>query len=567
MIDESNGTEQSGEDLFDITMMQDAGDSEEMQEAEKAAASAKINLDHRKQQAENNRAEVYSEPDLAKRARKLATAQVIKFRYFKANKDDFDIGLRPKPDAPLNRYAVYDALFDYGSGLVPFPHFDVFKSRLVDQNGDVMTMRSVKVRELMEALDQAGMENQKEREVAESIRHWAMDHERNSLVEFIQEQTPAWDGKSRLESLLIDLFQPRDTPTTRMVGKYFWLSLYNRLLHPGTLAPIALALIGAQDIGKSYFSVLLCRLLMNDPKAGPVKLDFSGNMGQFLRNITGKSIVANVGEMKGFREADLEKIKDFSTRSEDDMDFKFEDSIVKPRQWITLMDSNRYDGLQRDDTGNRRFYPIFCFQTEDEFGQPTWAKDKKVDFSNFKEDLWQVFAECKTWMAENGWFEYEKLVRQTSTAVSEFSDYERKHARGLVADDNIDTNLRRCLVYTEKFRNNRGLWFFTAADLVASFRALSRYAPASKFLRPHLEAIGLEWYKTNGAAAYKVEASLLTGLGFEDSEKGFNRFLMLARVDSLATLGIHIDETVDWEELDALIEHVLSKRDPNNGGF
>lgn len=562
MIDENtNGQEQSAEDLFDITMIEDAGESDEMQEAAAAAQSAKINLDHRKQSAENNRAEIYQEPNLVKRARKLAVAQAIEFKYFVQNKGDFDMGMRPKPDAPLNRYAVYDALFDYGSGLVPHPHNDIFKGRLVDQHGEVMTMRSVKVRELMEALDQAGMENQKEREVAESIRNWAMDHERNSLVEFINRSIPEWDGKSRLESMLIDLFQPRDTETTRKVFKYFWLSLYNRLLHPGSLAPISLALVGGQDAGKSYFGVLLCRLLMNDPKAGPVKLDFGGPLGTFLRNITGKSIVANVGEMKGFREADLEKIKDFATRSEDDMDFKFEDSIVKPRQWITLMDSNRYDGLQRDDTGNRRFYPIFCFQQDDEFGQPTWAKGKKFDFSNFKEDLWQVFSECKLWMEEHGWYEYEKMVQETSKAVSEFSDYERKHARGLVSDDNIDTNLRRALVFTEKFKSNRGSWYFTAADLVGSFRVLSRYAPAAKFLKPHLEAIGLEAYKTGGTAAYKVETSTLKALGFDDTEHGFNKFLMLARADSLSPVGVHVDEPDDWNDLDEIINSIVQKRE------
>ncbi|WLW40914.1 hypothetical protein GNAINCEL_00132 [Serratia phage KKP 3709] len=144
-----------------------------------------------------------------------------------------------------------------------------------------------------------------------------------------------------------------------------------------------------------------------------------------MRKITGKSIIANVGEMVGFKKADINRIKDFVTQATDEFDFKFEDSITKPRQWITIMDGNSYDGLQRDDTGNRRFYPMFVGQVPDENGQPTWLgkpetsvhhEQFSVDYTGFEEKIWLIMGECRAWMKEHGANGYATVLKQTSNA-------------------------------------------------------------------------------------------------------------------------------------------------------
>jgi hypothetical protein len=504
-----------GTDFFNINEIEDvpAEENKLLQEATAAAKTAVLNMDHRANQVELNRAECYIEANLVKRAKMLASMEAIKFVHYKrANQNDPEnIGMRAKTDSLMNRHAVYDALFDFGSGKVPFPHYDTFRARLVDHEGQVFSARTLRTRDLVMALDKAGMENPSDKEVSDSLRSWALDHQRDSLAEFFEASMPEWDGKPRLDSLLIDLFKPTDTPMNRLFSKYFWLSLYNRVTNPGSQAPVVLSLIGSQDVGKSYFSVLLCRLLTGDHSIGPVKLDLGAkSYNTFLRAITGKSLVAVVGEMTGFKKGDMDRIKDFVTKTEDDLDFKFEDSIIKDRQWITIMDGNSYDGLQRDDTGNRRFYPVFCFQAPDDKGQPTWTKGQKVDFSNFKEDLWQAMAEARLWMSEHGERGYAELIADTNRKVGEFSTKEMDKGRGIAKDDNLDINLRNVMLSLD-FRamgqnaSKQGL-FVTSAQINERFMEMTRNTPYSKALSPRLKAMGFEtWQSGNRGYIFDYE--------------------------------------------------------------
>jgi len=484
-------------DDFDPSSVEDAGESEGMKAAAVEAKAVLVNLEHRGRLSEADKAEIYAETDLVKRARALQRAgdgNAIKFVHFNKpnpNNPD-DIGPRARKDSLLNRHAVYDALFDFGSGRVPFPYFDTYKGRLVDHEGNPFSVQNLRTRELVMALDACGMENPTDKEVADSLRSWALDHQRDSLMDHFTKSCPEWDGVSRLDTLLIDLFKPFDTELNRLVGRYFWLSLYNRITNPGCAAPVTIALIGAQDIGKSWFSVLLCRLLTGDPKSGPVELDLGAkNYNQFLRAITGRSLIANVGEMVGFKKGDLNRIKGFVTKTEDDMDFKFLDSMIKPRQWITIMDGNGYEGLQRDDTGNRRFYPIFPFQEPDKHGMPAWREGEKVDFSNFKEDLWQAMAECRDWMQEHGAAGYANLISKVNTEVQKFSMGEMSRARGVTRDDGLDLNLKQVLFGCEYITSRDGI-FVPTHEILRVFQILTRREPFSRTLAPHMKSLGFE---------------------------------------------------------------------------
>jgi hypothetical protein len=525
-------------------------------------------------EAELDRAEVYVEANLVKRARLLARLgqSAIKFVHYKKGNpnDPMDIGTRAKPDSLMNRHAVYDALFDNGSGRVPFPHYDTFKGRLVDHEGEVFG-KNIRTRELVQALDAAGMENPKDKEVADSLRSWALDHRCDSLELYFNKTIPEWDGNKRLESSLIDLFQPRDTKLTRMVSKYFWLALYNRINNPGAFAPISLSLIGGQDAGKSWFSVLLCRLLTGDPRTGPVQLDLGAkNYNQFLRNITGKSIIANVGEMSGFKKGDLLRIKEFVSKGEDDLDFKFEDSQIKQRQWLIIMDGNEYDGLQRDDTGNRRFYPIFVHQTADVNGQPAWAKGVKINYETFKPQLWQLMAECRAWMIEHGDKGYLEMVSDTSRAVSEFSTMERTNARGVVKDDNMEISLKHVLMNCEWARvagprvKTKG-WFVGSVWINKLFLQITRREPYARGLTPHLTAMGFVPKQLYGRGYFIADDVILSqddlDAGLEPTEQQVLRHIIRHNMDDDGSSLMDDDATVD-----DYIER-LTLEDSGRGGF
>lgn len=446
---------------FDPTTAVDGGVGEEMQAAEKESRVVQLRSVEAKAKNDNYAEQVREEPDLILRARRLLQGNLITFQDTKKTTDGY-IAL----NCDNNRVTAFEALFGSGKGR---PHINTFSGRLVDWTGEIIDDQYSMV-PMMKALHAMGLRQQSLESIRKSLRDWGLQVKTNDLIEKFNENLPEWDGKQRLETKLIELFASFDTDTNRAFGKYFWLSLYCRITKPGCLAPMALALFGGQNAGKSYFSKLICQTLIGDEEAGSIQLDMGADKTNFLRAITGHSIVANIGEMTGFNRSDLNDIKQFMTATSDAMHQKFEGHYQQQRQWISIMDGNKYEGLQRDDTGNRRFYPQFVGQLADKHGQPHWDADYRVNFDGFAEELWQIMAECREWIEANSMEGYRKYVDDVSTMVKNFSQNEMAKGRGQVADYSLDTYLVPALMSLNKLNaeiikgtKNRGVWITTAA--------------------------------------------------------------------------------------------------------
>ncbi len=499
---------------FDPNEMSDAGESEEAKQAEAQAKQTTINLNHRRADTDALRMEAYTEQNIISRAKKLSSLGVIKFMHFKpAPGEAGKMGLTiAKAESELNRLAVFDALFDYGSGVVPFPHKDTFKGRLVDHTGEVLTQKNSQQVDLIMAVNAAGLDNPAARAVGESFMIWASQHKRDGLLWKFEQNMKPWDQKSRLETYLIEMFKPFDTPLTRLVSKYFWLSLYNRITNPGCPAPTSIAFIGSQGAGKSLFSRKLCETLMDDPNSAPIPLDWSvKDFNKFLRGITGHSIIANVAEMGGLKKADIERMKDFATRDKDELDFKFEDSLIKPRQWIIITDGNTYEGLQRDETGNRRFYPFFVAQKPDVDGQPAWEEGFEVDYTGFRAAAWQLMAECREWMQTHGKDGYINLVREVQRGVQDFSRNEMKHDRGTLKDFGIESYLGEILCLANYTTTPSRGYFIPYGAIMQGFDRKQRIPPNARGLKAALERYGYEKGQHGAYKGYFLPFSMMDG--------------------------------------------------------
>lgn len=499
---------------FSSIMGSETEEAQESQEAEVEVKQAIVNMDWRRKKSDELVHECYEENDLIKRAKRIASLEGFKFPHIKvANpKDPTDIGGKAITNSVANIFHAFDILFDNGSGVVPFPHYDTFRGKLVDHRGEVFGAKSLRVREIIEAIDACGLTNPTSKAVGDAYRDWALEHRLDGLLTHFEQTIPQWDQESRLECL-VTLFHSEDTPLNRQFSKYFWLSLYNRIVEPGSNAPISLALIGGQDVGKSFFSLQLCWYLMGNKHTKPIGLDFSDrNYNTFLRNITGKSIIANVGEMTGFKKADINRVKNFVTQAEDELDFKFEDTIVKSRQWITIMDGNSYDGLQRDDTGNRRFYPMFVGQVKDEEGQPTWYRkegssvadsDFKVDYTDFETTIWQIMAECREWMEAKGEKGYQNLIGETSREVSKFSISEMRQARGVIRDEGLEDYLKATLICLPRIHNDKHNAKYKGVLIEQGLikfvmKNLFKHDAWSKTMKNHMLALGFDHLGSRG---------------------------------------------------------------------
>lgn len=413
------------------------------------------------------------EPNIIARARALAKNALINFKDVRAVRVGEQI-IQQAQLTDTNRIVVLDAIFGKGDSR---PHIDTFSGRLIDQNRTIVDDRYPMV-DMLHAMDEAGLKGQSIDAIRKTFKEWGLLVQSNDLIKRIDNVIPEWDGKGRARKKIINLFGCRDTELSREFGLYFWLSLYCRIIFPGCMAPMALSLFGAQNAGKSYFSKLICQVLLGDDKSDSVQLDLSGDVLEFLRDITGFSLIANVGEMTGFGTADMNRIKAFMTRTTDKLHYKYEGHFNQPRQWIVVMDGNKYEGLQRDASGNRRFYPMFVGQIDDIDGQPAWELDFKADFTGFADDLWQIMAECRAWIEKNGGLEgYRKFVDKVSKDVAEFNNGEMQNNRGTPRDQALDSYLTEALLTSEKDilnkRKNQGV-FIKSGRVISRIKELSR---------------------------------------------------------------------------------------------
>jgi len=196
---------------------------------------------------------------------------------------------------------------------------------------------------------------------------------------------PEWDGKVRAETFFIDFFSAPDTEYTRTVTRKTLVAAVRRVLQPGCKFDYVLTLVGPQGLGKSTAIRKLCG---DAYFTDNVSITDTTNKTA-AENLQGNWIV-EIPEMAGLRKTDVETVKAFITRQND----KYRASYGRrteehPRQCIFFGSANEESGFLRDNTGNRRFWPILTPKKG-----PMRLNDLTQDY------ILQVWAEAKHYEAE-----------------------------------------------------------------------------------------------------------------------------------------------------------------------
>lgn len=164
-----------------------------------------------------------------------------------------------------------------------------------------------------------------------------------------------WDGKPRLDGLLVSYAGAIDSAYSRAVGAKALIAAVKRVRKPGCKYDTVIVLESAQQgTGKSSFVRLLApaeewfaesAALSNvDSKDAPLSLE-------------GKWII-EMGEMSALSKAGVESMKAFVSRATDRVRRPY-GALVEDlqRQCIFIGTTNCNDYL-KDDTGNRRYWPV-----------------------------------------------------------------------------------------------------------------------------------------------------------------------------------------------------------------
>jgi hypothetical protein len=163
-----------------------------------------------------------------------------------------------------------------------------------------------------------------------------------------------WDGTPRLDRWVITYLGCDDTPLNRTIGRLTLIAAARRVRQPGCKFDQIIVLEGfVQGKGKSTSVEVLFGeenftdqlVLGADPRTAQ----------ELLAGVWG----AEIAELDGLPRTDIEKVKAFASRRIDRARPAYGRRAVvnQPRTAVCFATSNKDDYL-RDDTGNRRFWPL-----------------------------------------------------------------------------------------------------------------------------------------------------------------------------------------------------------------
>jgi putative DNA primase/helicase len=189
-----------------------------------------------------------------------------------------------------------------------------------------------------------------------------------------------WDGIERLDSLFIDYMGAEDSAYTRAVSRKTLVAAVARVFNPGCKFDYVLTLVGEEGLGKSSLVGKLAGQWFSDSFNFGM-LQSNGNKA--YEQIQGFWLI-EIGELTGFRKADIEAAKQFISKREDSYRVAYGRNISTFKRQCIFIGSTNDNQFLREANGNRRFWPlkikvneplrdVFTDLTEKEIGQ-IWAE-------------------------------------------------------------------------------------------------------------------------------------------------------------------------------------------------
>lgn len=173
---------------------------------------------------------------------------------------------------------------------------------------------------------------------------------------------PPWDGVPRVDRLWVEYFGAANTELNRKLGACFALGAVRRVLEPGTKVDMMPILLGGQGDFKSSG---LAALVGGPPFFTDAAPGF-GHRSENAMTLAG-CWVWEIAEMQGMDRADLNAVKAFVTRSEDDVLLPYARAKTRLRRRSVLIGTTNDDQCLTDPTGSRR-HPVIPIAAIDRAG-------------------------------------------------------------------------------------------------------------------------------------------------------------------------------------------------------
>lgn len=236
---------------------------------------------------------------------------------------------------------------------------DAFKLNRFDNKRYIlksMPWRKIEEEEPMRDVDYSGVRNYIEcvygivssQKIDDAIAIDVEKHSFHPICEYIS--SLEWDGKPRIDTLLIDYFGVEDTVYTRASIRKTLCAAVARVFRPGTKFDMVLVLVGQQATYKSTFVRKLGMNWFSDTFS-----TFQGK--ESFEQLQGAWLI-EMAELSGLKKAEVETIKQFISKCEDMYRPAFGRTVETYRRQCVFFGTTNDADFLHDPTGNRRFNPV-----------------------------------------------------------------------------------------------------------------------------------------------------------------------------------------------------------------
>lgn len=215
-----------------------------------------------------------------------------------------------------------------------------------------------------------------------------------------------WDGKERIRTWLIDYASAEDNEYVKAVSSILLIAAVRRVRSPGTKFDTIPVLEGMQGSGKSTLIQIMASeeyFSDQDILAADTKTQMEALEGVWLFELC---------ELAGMKHADVNKVKAFASRSVDRARPAYGRYLEKRSRRGVLIGTTNDDCYLKDETGNRRFWPIrtgdIDLKSLASVRDQLWAEAAHKEAKNYSiflpRDLWEKAAEEQAKrVEEDGW--------------------------------------------------------------------------------------------------------------------------------------------------------------------